>query len=350
MMGDFVIEIDKVATTLSDAVQKKIDFKTKPLGSLGVLECIAAQVALIQNSLTPQMNRPTMLVFAGDHGVVKRHPVSAFPQEVTAQMVANFLSGGAAINVFSRQNNLALKVIDAGVASDVPSHPDLIDAKVALGTADYTQAPAMTADQCRLAMERVQFIVTDLYRSGCNVVGFGEMGIGNTASASLLMQQITQIPLNKCVGKGTGLDKKGVATKIAILQNAIAKNGNLKDPFEVLAHYGGFEIAMIVGGILTAASLKMAILIDGFIIGAALLVAQAMNVNVLDYCICCHRSKEQAHHALLSFMNKKPLLDLGLRLGEGTGAALAFPLLKNAVAFLNEMATFDSAAVSGKLV
>ena len=334
---------------IAAALHNKIDRKTKPLGALGLLEKTALKIGLIQQSLTPALNNPQMLVFAGDHGAAK-DGVSSFPQEVTWQMVENFLAGGAAINVFARQNGFGLSVVDAGVAHDFgEQRAGLIDVKVAAGTANYIEQPAMTVAQCAQAIEQGAGIVLGLAAAGCNVVGFGEMGIGNTASASLLTHCLTGLPLAECVGRGTGLDDAGLARKQDLLDQALVRyrnGGGDNDPFTVLAEFGGFEIASMVGAMLAAAEAKMVLLIDGFIVGSAALVASRLAPALLDYCVFCHRSAEAGHRTQLLAMGAEPLLDLGLRLGEGTGAALAYPLVNSAVAFLNEMASFESAGVS----
>jgi nicotinate-nucleotide--dimethylbenzimidazole phosphoribosyltransferase len=336
---------------LAAALQDKIDRKTKPLGALGRLEAVAHRIGLIQQTLSPQLDRPHMLVFAADHGAAKAG-VSAYPQDVTWQMVENFLAGGAAINVFARANGLALSVVDAGVAHDFGGPREgLIDAKIAPGTANYVEQSAMTVGQCAQAIEQGAGIILGLAATGCNVVGFGEMGIGNSSSASLLTHCLTGTPLAACIGRGTGLDDAGLARKQALLELSLTRYrdaGGDDDAFRVLAEFGGFEIATMVGALLAAAEARMVLLIDGFIVGAAALVAARLAPEVLEYCIFCHRSAEPGHTAQLSAMNAEPLLDLRLCLGEGTGAALAFPLLRAAVGFLDEMASFESAGVSDK--
>ena len=333
---------------LKTALQQKIDAKTKPIGALGRLEDIALQIGLIQNTLTPQLNKPTMLVFAGDHGIATSG-VSAYPQAVTAQMVLNFLNGGAAINVFARQNGFALRVIDAGVNHVFEPHPDLINAKIAMGTTNFLQQPAMTSIQCEQALTSGVSLANKEIDAGCNIIGFGEMGIANTSSASCLMSVLCDLPIEQCVGRGTGLDDVGLAKKTEILRQAIARHGlSSDDTMQVLSAFGGFEIAMMAGAMLGAAQQKTLLLIDGFISSAALLVASKLQPNILQYCVFAHCSNEQAHKQLLDYLGATPLLNLGLRLGEGTGAALALPLLQAAVNFLNEMASFESAGVSEK--
>ncbi|MCE1240861.1 MAG: nicotinate-nucleotide--dimethylbenzimidazole phosphoribosyltransferase [Azonexaceae bacterium] len=343
--------ISPVDRALEKSLQNKVDRKTKPLGALGQLETLAVQIGLIQQTLRPALQQPQMLVFAGDHGAAKAG-VSAYPQDVTWQMVENFLAGGAAINVFARRNGLGLSVLDCGVAHDFGGPRDgLIDLKVAPGTANYLEAPAMTVAQCVQAIEQGAGVVLGLAAAGCNVVGFGEMGIGNTAAASLITHCLTVTPLADCVGRGTGLDDAGLARKQALLETALTRYraaGGADDAFAVLAEFGGFEIATMVGAMLAAAEAKMVLLIDGFIVGAAALVAARLEPALRDYCVFCHRSAEPGHAAQLAALGAEPLLDLGLRLGEGTGAALAYPLLQAAVAFLNEMASFESAGVADK--
>jgi nicotinate-nucleotide--dimethylbenzimidazole phosphoribosyltransferase len=332
--------------SLEKDLQHKIDFKTKPIGALGALEDLAKKIGLIQNTLTSKISKPAIVVFAGDHGVVKNHSVSPFPQEVTSQMVFNFLQGGAAINVFSKLNDVQLKIVDSGVNFEFDQNSELIQAKIAKGTKDYTSEPAMTIEECNKAIKQGSIIVTKMYSEGCNTIGFGEMGIGNTSSASLIMSAITGENIENCTGKGTGHDENGVLKKIEILKKAQELHGMDSSPASALANYGGFEIAMICGAMLQAAELKMTIVLDGFIVTSALLVANAMNKNVLDYCVFSHASGEKGHEKMLYFLKVKPLLNLGLRLGEGTGAVLSIPILKASVAFLNEMASFESAGVS----
>ncbi|WP_086481344.1 nicotinate-nucleotide--dimethylbenzimidazole phosphoribosyltransferase [Oceanospirillum sanctuarii] len=348
-----MFSISRTDKRIASQLQEKIDTKTKPLGALGQLEAVALKVGLIQQSLTPELKKPHMLVFAGDHGIVSEG-VSPYPQEVTPQMVLNFLGGGAAINVFCRQHGIDLEVVNAGVAADLPEHPKLFDACVARSTASYLNAAAMTDDEVKLALQRGADQVTRVAAGGSNVIGFGEMGIGNTSSAALLMHHLTGIPLAECVGRGTGLDEKGVLKKLAILQQAsanyIESNGGHPDhnPLRILARFGGFEIAMICGAMLKAAELKMLVLVDGFIATSALLVAHALFPEVLDYTVFTHQSDESGHRKMLSYLKVQPLLKLDLRLGEGSGVAVAYPLVVSSVAFLNEMASFADAGVSGE--
>ena len=328
--------------------QSFIDRKTKPVGSLGRLESLGLQLALIQGTPTPRLAAPHILVCAGDHGAA-RAGVSAYPQDVTWQMVENFLAGGAAINALTHAAGIALCVADAGVAHDFGTRSRLLDCKVAPGTASYLDGAAMSAEQCVQAMGNGAAAIDAIAATGCNVLGFGEMGIGNTAAASLITHCLTGLPLNDVVGRGTGLDDVGLARKRALLERAIALYGGAReDALAVLARFGGFEIAMLAGAMLAAAQRRMALLVDGFIVTSALLVARRLAPAVVDYCVFAHRSGEAGHVHQLRHLGVEPLLDLGMRLGEGTGAALAIPLLQAACAFMNEMASFESAGVSEK--
>jgi nicotinate-nucleotide--dimethylbenzimidazole phosphoribosyltransferase len=330
-----------LAAQLDDAINQK----TKPLGSLGVLEQLAKQLGLVQNTISGSITEPAIVVFAGDHGVVAEG-VSAYPQDVTWQMVENFLTQGAAINVFARQNGCALHVVDAGVAHEFGARAGLVDRKLAHGTRNFAREAAMSVQQCAEAMERGAAFVADLPG---NVIGFGEMGIGNTTAAAALMHKLTGIPVADCVGAGTGLTPDGVLRKQRVIEAAVQLHGGVEDPAAVLATFGGFEIAMMVGAMLKAAERRKLLLIDGFIVTSALLVAARIAPAILDYCVFAHCSDEAGHRRMLDALGARPLLQLGLRLGEGTGAALALPLVRAAANFLNEMATFGSAAVSEKI-
>ena len=329
---------------LADLLDKAINNKTKPLGSLGVLESLAKQVGLIQNTRAVAITQPTILVFAADHGIVAEG-VSAYPQDVTWQMVENFLARGAAINVFAAQNNCELRVIDAGVNHDFGPRDGLTDRKLARGTNNFAQEPAMSRATCEAALAAGMALAAEL---DGNVVGFGEMGIGNTTAAAALMHKLTGIPVAQCVGAGTGLSAEGILHKQRVIEAAVAKHTSASEPLDVLATFGGLEIAMMAGAMLKAAELRKVLLIDGFIVTSALLVAARMQPAILDYCVFSHCSDESGHKQMLAALDAKPLMQLGLRLGEGTGCALALPLLHAAVNFLNQMATFESAQVSEK--
>ena len=327
---------------LSQALLDAINNKTKPLGSLGRLETLATQLGLIQGTTHIRIADPAILVFAGDHGVVAEG-VSTYPQDVTWQMVENFLGDGAAINVFARQNGCALHVVDAGVNHDFGVRPGLLDRKLAKGTRNFATEPAMSRQQLEAALEHGMALARDLPGA---VVGFGEMGIGNTTAAAAIMHKLTGLPLEQCVGAGTGLPPDGIRRKQQVIAAAVQQHAGADDPLDVLATFGGFEIAMMTGAMLKAAELRKVLLIDGFIVTSALLVASRLQPAILDYCVFAHASSENGHRLMLDALGAEPLLELGLRLGEGTGSALVLPLLHAAANFLNEMATFASAQVS----
>ncbi|MDR2219365.1 MAG: nicotinate-nucleotide--dimethylbenzimidazole phosphoribosyltransferase [Methylobacillus sp.] len=332
-------------TALADELQRKIDGKTKPLGALGRLERLALQVGRVQQTLEPALRQPAVLVFAGDHGVAAAG-VSPFPQEVTRQMVLNFLAGGAAINVFARQNGMAVRVIDAGVNADFGALENLTAAKIAHGTRNFLEQPAMTREQCEAALVKGADIARREIERGCNVLGFGEMGIGNTSSAAILTSKLCGLPMEQCVGRGAGLSDAGLEKKQALLTAAMARYPDVHAPLDVLATFGGFEIAMMMGAMLAAAERRALLLIDGYICTSALLVAAHLCPAIKDYCVFAHESGEPGHAKQLAWLDVSPVLTLEMRLGEGTGAALVYPLVQAAVNFLNEMASFDSAGVS----
>lgn len=329
---------------LQGQLRQAIDCKTKPLGALGRLEGLALQLGLIQQTRQPTLTQPQMVVFAGDHGLTAEG-VSAFPQAVTAQMVLNMLGGGAAVNVFARQMSFALRVVDVGVAASFAPHPLLDSQKVAPGTRNSLFEPAMSPDQAQAALAAGARVVRALPG---NVVAFGEMGIGNTASATLILAKLADLPLASATGRGTGLNDEQLAHKISVLRKVLARHAAAQSPLEILQAFGGFEIAAITGAMLVAAHERRLILVDGFIASAAALLAHAMAPNVLDYCVFSHTSAEHGHNALLGALGQEPLLQLGLRLGEGTGALLAYPLVQAACNMLCEMATFAQAGVSAK--
>lgn len=332
---------------IKEELQRKIDFKTKPLGALGQLEKIAFQIGEVFQTLSPAINNPHMLVFAADHGIAKEG-VSAYPAEVTPQMVLNFVNGGAAINVFCRQNGLELKVIDAGVNFDFESGLPIIHQKISYGTNSFLSQPAMTQEQFEECFKKGGEVVQNIFENGSNCVGFGEMGIGNTATSSMLMHILTGIPLEECIGSGTGVVNEAYDRKVAILKEAFGNYQGSDSVVEKLAYFGGFEIFQMAGGMLKAYENNMLILVDGFISSVAFLVAHYYKKDSIKNAIFCHCSQEKAHKSLLAYLKGEAILDLNLRLGEGTGVALAFPILKSALAFLNEMASFEEAGVSNK--
>ena len=338
----------------SQALQHKIDNKTKPLGSLGRLEALALQLGEILGTDSPVLQDPQLVVFAGDHGLVRRG-VSAYPSDVSWQMVENFLAGGAAVSVFARANQIALTVVDCGVNHDFLAgfpagavRPGLCVCKVAgaeHGTADSSEQAAMTALQCQQAVQHGVALVKTL--SG-NALLLGEMGIGNTSAASLLLARLAGLDIALCTGAGTGLDAAAVQRKTSILREVLARHPKATAPLDALAAFGGFEIATMVGAVLQAAHERRVIVVDGFIASSAVLVAHALEPQVLQRCVFAHRSGERGHEFMLQHLGVQALLDLGLRLGEGSGAALAWPLLQAACAMLREMASFESAGVSEK--
>ncbi|MFC6309586.1 nicotinate-nucleotide--dimethylbenzimidazole phosphoribosyltransferase [Paraburkholderia dipogonis] len=340
-------EVEPLDQTLRDELQHIIDTKTKPPGSLGRLETLARQMGLIQCTTHPTVTRPAMIVFAGDHGVAEEG-VSPYPQAVTAQMVANFLAGGAAINALSRVSGIELEVVNAGIATPLPSTAGLIDIPIAAGTRNFAREPAMSRDQAIAAMLAGAALVRHHAALGTNVIGFGEMGIANTSAAACLMSRLCGVPIDECVGRGTGLDNAGLAKKRNVLASALARHPVSGDPLDVLATFGGFEIAMMAGAYLAAAEARMTILVDGFIGTSALLIADAFAPSLREYCVFAHASNEAGHRRMLDHFGALPLLSLDMRLGEGTGAALAVPLLRAATAFINEMASFESAGVANR--
>jgi nicotinate-nucleotide--dimethylbenzimidazole phosphoribosyltransferase len=333
-------------------LQQIIDTKTKPLGALGELEKIAWCIGCIQQSNTPSIEKPTIVVFAADHGIALGGLVNPYPQSVTAQMVQNFIHGGAAINVFTKLHDISLWVVDAGVNADLTTynkHPLFIDAKQGAGTANYANELAMTEDQVHLCIAKGKQIVYDVFATGCNTIGFGEMGIGNTSSAALILSAIAGLPVADATGRGTGVNDIQLAIKIKTLEQVFTKHTLQHlgaNPIRLLSCIGGFEIAMMAGAYLAAAEKNMVIVIDGFIATAALMIAYQISSSILSNCIFAHSSGEKGHTQMLEFLKAKPLLNLGLRLGEGTGAALAIPLIRSSVAFLNHMASFESASVT----
>ena len=330
---------------LRDQVQAALDAKTKPRGALGRLEALALQLALIQGSGQPQLCEPQLVVLAADHGIAAQG-VSAYPAEVTRQMVLNFLAGGAAVSVLARQHGLALTVADCGVAAEFEPHPRLRRLKVPgaeHGTADASVGPAMSEAQSQAAILQGRRLVTALPG---NVLLLGEMGIGNSSAAALLMARLTGEALAVCAGRGTGLDDTGLAHKRAVLQRALAANAGATAPLQALAALGGLEIAAMVGAVQQAVAEGRVIVVDGFITTAAVAVAAALQPALLQRCVFAHRSSETGHARWLQHLNAQPLLDLDLRLGEGSGAALAWPLLESACRVLVEMASFSSAGVS----
>ena len=341
-------------TVLTQALQHKLDHKTKPLGSLGRLEALALQLGQILDTESPALVQPQMVVFAADHGLTAQG-ISAFPSDVSWQMVENFLAGGAAVSVLARQNGISLTVVDCGVNHDFlaglpegTQRAGLLVRKVAggaHGTADSSLQPAMSAAQCAQALQQGQALLKTLPG---NALLLGEMGIGNTSAASLLLARLAGLDIQVCTGAGTGLDAPAVQRKTAVLRGVLARHADATAPLDALAALGGLEIATMVGAVLQAAQERRVIVVDGFIASAAVLVAHALQPLVLQRCVFAHRSGERGHEFMLQHLGVQALLDLGLRLGEGSGAALVWPLLQSACTILRDMASFESAGVSEK--
>jgi nicotinate-nucleotide--dimethylbenzimidazole phosphoribosyltransferase len=338
--------LDEDAMAQAQARQNRL---TKPPGSLGRLESLSIQVAGISGQLPPQVSRKVVFVMAGDHGVTEEG-VSAYPSEVTAQMVLNFLRGGAAINVLARHVGAKVVVVDIGVKGLLEAQPNLISAKIAPGTQNMTRGPAMSREQALLAIQRGVEIAEAEIRAGAQMLATGDMGIGNTTPSAAIAAALTGKPPAVCVGRGTGVDESGLARKISVVERALAVNQpNPEDGLDVLAKVGGFEIGGLVGVILAGAVNRRPVVVDGFISTAAAMIAVRLAPRVRHYLIASHRSKEQGHTLMLDWLGLEPVFDLEMRLGEGTGAALAMMVVEAACKILAEMATFDEAGVSEKI-
>lgn len=332
---------------LANELQHKIDFKTKPLGALGQLEYLAHQIGMAQKTMSPQLLHPHMVVFAADHGIASAG-VSAYPQEVTYQMVMNFLRGGAAINVFCRQQGIEIKIVDAGVNFDFPEGSELIDKKVRKSSRNMLEEPAMTEGEYLQALENGRSVVSEIAETGCNIIGFGEMGIGNTSASSLMMSRLFDLSAEDCIGRGTGLNDEQLQHKVLVLSGVLEQYPHTKTVDEIARTFGGLEIVQMMGAMEEAFQQHMLIMVDGFIASVAAAALSKKNPEILKHCIFCHVSDENAHQKLLELLEQKALLNLSLRLGEGTGCALAYPLIQSAVNFLNEMSSFEDAHVSNK--
>jgi len=339
------LDIPPIAKEMRDELQNILDNKAKPVGSLGMMEDIALRLGMIQHTSKPKLQKPIMLTVAGDHGVTAEG-VSPCPVEITWQQVLNFLGGGGGIGLFSRTYGLDLWVVDAGVNYDFAPHEKLIVAKVAKGTNNMLHAPAMTLEQCHIAIENGRKIVRKFAEQGSNIIGFGEMGIGNTTPASALLSIFCNIPIDEAVGPGAGLNPTGVQHKANIIKQSIEKHGVSKDAIENLAKFGGYEIATICGGMLEAANKKMTIITDGFITTSALVVAKEIAPNITDYVFFSHQSEEQGHKKMIDHFQGVPILSLGLRLGEGTGAAVAYSVIKGSAEILSNMTSFEQGGVT----
>ncbi|MDE6799752.1 MAG: nicotinate-nucleotide--dimethylbenzimidazole phosphoribosyltransferase [Phocaeicola sp.] len=331
--------------SLREALIDKINNLTKPKGSLGVLEDLALQIGLIQQTLSPTLSHPHNVLFAADHGIVEEG-VSKSPKEITWQQLSNFLHGGAGVNFLCRQHGFKLVLVDSGVDYDLPYEKGIINCSVGRGTRSFLKGPAMSMEEMELCLERGAKITDMIHADGCNVVSFGEMGIGNTSPSSIWMHLLTGISLEQCVGAGSGLDSEGIRHKYNVLKQSVdhyAGDGSAKD---IIAWFGGYEMTMAIGGMLRAAELKMIILVDGFIMTNCMLAASKLHPEVLSYAIFGHQGDETGHKLVLDAMKVHPLLNLGLRLGEGTGAICAYPIVVSSVNMMNEMDNFAHASIT----
>lgn len=332
--------------SISSDIQNKIDNLTKPKGSLGRLEELALKIGLIQHTLSPELREPHNVLFAADHGVIEEG-VTVSPKEVTWQQLSHFSKGGAGINFLCEQHGFRLVLVDAGVDYDIPAGHGIIDKKVARSTRNFLHGPAMTEEEFDLCLQRGAEVVSDIHAStGCNIISFGEMGSGNTSSSSMWMHLFTGIPLEQCIGAGAGLNTEGIRHKFDVLSRATANysgDGSVKSR---LAWFGGYEMAMAVGGMLRAAELGMIIIVDGFIMTSCILAASQLYPEVMDYAVFGHQGDESGHKLMLQAMGVKALLHLDLRLGEGSGAVCAYPIIESAVRMINRMDSFGCANVT----
>ncbi len=343
---DVVAAIGPVDPVAREAARLRQARLTKPPGSLGRLEELSLQVAAIQGTECPVVRGKAVVVAAGDHGVVAQG-VTGYPQEVTAQMVLNFLGARAAVSVMARHARVRLVVVDAGVATPLPPHPELRALGIGLGTADMTQGPAMSREQAEACVLAGVAIARELTEDGTAVVGTGDMGIGNTTASSAITAAVTGRQARQTTGRGTGRNDEELGRKVEVVERALEVNRpEPDDGLDVLAKVGGFEIGVLVGVVLGGALARRVVVLDRFISGAAGLVAHSLCPTVADYLVASHLSAETGHRVVLSHLGLSPLLDLGMRLGEGTGAVLAMGLVEAAAACLTEMATFDEAGVS----
>ncbi len=330
---------------IHQALQDKIDNLTKPKGSLGRLEELALQIGLIQQTLTPSLSHPVNVLFAADHGIADEG-VRLSHKEVNWQQTLHFVQGGAGISVLCRQHGFDLKVVDAGVDFDLPRDQGVIDMKVGRGTRNFLYGAAMTKEEMDLCIERGARMAARCHAKGCNIISLGEMGVGNTSASSVWMHLLTGIPLPQCVGAGSGLDDEGVRHKLDVLQRAVDNYRGDGTATDVIRHFGGFEMVMAVGAMLQAAELHMTILVDGFIMTACMLAASRLYPATTDYAVYGHQGDESGHRLLLQALGTHPLLSLGLRLGEGSGAVCAYPIVESAVRMINEMDSFRGASVT----
>lgn len=332
--------------SIEKSLIEKINNLNKPKGSLGRLEEIALQIGLIQQTLSPSLHHPCHLLFGGDHGI-ERENVSVSPRDVTWQQMINFTQGGGGVNLFCRQHGFKLRLIDMGVDHDLTAYPAIINHKIAHGTANFLHNPAMNDEQFQRALHIGATLVDDCFAEGCNIISIGEMGIANTSPSSIWMSIFENLPLNECIGAGAGLNHTEMQHKLAVLQTAVDRFfAQGYQPIDAIPYFGGFEMVGAIGAMLRAAERHMVILVDGFIMTACMLAASQMHPEVLAYAIYGHCSDEGGHRKMLKLMNAKPLLSLGLRLGEGTGALCSYPIIDSAVRMINEMNNFDNAHIT----
>ena len=333
--------------SLRPAIQAKIDNLNKPKGSLGRLEELAMQICLIQQTLSPALSHPSHLLLGGDHGI-EREGVSVSPREVTWQQMINFTRGGGGVNMFCRQHDFKLRIVDVGVDYDLSSVPGIIDRKIARGTKNFLYEPAMTEEEFDRAIEVGAALVDDCIAEGCKVLSIGEMGIGNTSPSSIWMHLFGNIPLKDCIGAGAGLNNDGIRHKYEILSKAVERfiSHEVRNACEILRYFGGFEMIAAIGAMLRAAECHLIILVDGFIMTACALAAILLYPASQDYMIFTHCGDENGHRMMLDIVDARPLLNLGLRLGEGTGALCAYPIIDSAVRMINEMNNFDNAKIT----
>lgn len=341
-------DIQPVNTSLKTAIQEKIDNLNKPKGSLGRLEELAMQISLIQQTLEPSLAHPCHLLLGGDHGI-EREGVSVSPREVTWQQMINFSQGGGGVNMFCRQHGFNLRIIDVGVDYDLSNIPGIINRKIARGTNNFLYEAAMSEEEFNRAIQVGVDLVDECFAEGCRVLSIGEMGIANTSPSSIWMSLLGDIPLKDCIGAGAGLNNEGIRHKYEVLLNALNNyRSMIPQPSAIspLAYFGGFEMIATIGAMLRAAELHLVILVDGFIMTACALAAIRLYPATQDYMIFTHCGDESGHKMMLDIVDAKPLLHLGLRLGEGTGALCAFPIVDSAVRMMNEMNNFDNAKIT----
>ena len=341
-------KIEKPDESLRDAIKDKIDNLNKPKGSLGLLETLAEQICLIQQTLTPTFQHPCHLLFGGDHGI-EREGVSVSPRDVTWQQMINFTRSGGGVNMFCRQHVFTLYIIDMGVDHDLTAYTDILNRKIAHGTKNFLYEPAMTEAQFNQAIETGCELVDRCHQDGCNIICMGEMGIANTSPSSIWMHLFGNIPLDECIGAGAGLNNPGLQHKREVLHKAVAHyiaHSDKENKLEPLLYFAGFEMAGAIGAMLRAAELKMTVMVDGFIMSACMLAASQLYPEVLHYAVFGHCGDESGHKRMLGLMHATPLLQLGMRLGEGTGALCAYPIIESAVRMVNEMNNFKNAHIT----